>query len=828
MSNLLGNLVNLFSSDSTPVLPVNTRSVQLQDGSTFEQILNEAGKLVSNSDLTTALMPQSGEAVDPHGAQDPAEGMTTTTRLVTETKVTQESFRLSIHAESLEAGMHQVTRLLGDLARLPDEQGAALVTSLASGKIASSEALGFVQTLKSVVAGWNADELKSVKDGALQAQWLSRIQQDPQAALALAQAFMNPPQVTTTSHLVGETVLSDNLATQNQNPWANFEIDGFSFARAELDIRTSTTMTTTLSGVKSSLVGMGEEVQLPNDWKVVTTPNVYASVESAPKNLQALIDLLSQSNAGKVLLTQAVAYEFSLRVSTQEGSWTGATSAPIRFDDMTPATKTVLSSVEELQAKVSSPSLTDKSVIQVTTTPAVESKVPTRIVAPQEIPGQPQVMPPVLAVSALKPEVAPSEPVQTIILKMETPVLKEVVGKVSEPVVQLPRMTPLVAENIEITSTVMSQQNLVSAAPTQPPTSSSASLIEGKWIDGASISEATSISEKPLTAKGVQNVIVSETSLEAQVEMLPKMADQKMNLISDPSERSMKMDASTPTNSSVQMTPSSFLPVVVEEPLVSVTPPVPNEDGDMNVSKIGASTVTGDVPPKEMTPKTGTPLVITSDNGLKEMIASTVPLAKDNSAKPSWMDVKTVDLKLNVQETPENPKGNWTITTSTKTDVPTVVNAPRLDSAGVRAENIIQQITQQVSIEGVRTHSISRLSFQLVPENLGKVTIQVALVDQVVTAKLMVSHGEVREILQNHLVELKTSLYQAGLQIDQLQVQVQGGGAGLLSQYYQFQQDGYGNYSGMSEKAQVKRENENLSLEAAGVPGNWNVVNLLV
>jgi len=35
-------------------------------------------------------------------------------------------------------------------------------------------------------------------------------------------------------------------------------------------------------------------------------------------------------------------------------------------------------------------------------------------------------------------------------------------------------------------------------------------------------------------------------------------------------------------------------------------------------------------------------------------------------------------------------------------------------------------------------------------------------------------------------------LNQAGLQIDQLQVQVQGGGASLLAQYYQFQQEGYG------------------------------------
>jgi flagellar hook-length control protein FliK len=71
-------------------------------------------------------------------------------------------------------------------------------------------------------------------------------------------------------------------------------------------------------------------------------------------------------------------------------------------------------------------------------------------------------------------------------------------------------------------------------------------------------------------------------------------------------------------------------------------------------------------------------------------------------------------------------------------------------------------------------------------------TIQVSLVDQSVSARILVTNPDVKDALQQHLVDLKTSLNQAGLQIDQLQVQVQGGGASLLSQYYQFQQEGYG------------------------------------
>jgi hypothetical protein len=76
------------------------------------------------------------------------------------------------------------------------------------------------------------------------------------------------------------------------------------------------------------------------------------------------------------------------------------------------------------------------------------------------------------------------------------------------------------------------------------------------------------------------------------------------------------------------------------------------------------------------------------------------------------------------------------------------------------------------------------------------------LVDQSVSAKILVNNADVKDGLQNHLVDLKTALNQAGLQIDQLQVQIQGGSSNLLAQYYQYQQEGSGygaplNFSGL-------------------------------
>ncbi len=119
-------------------------------------------------------------------------------------------------------------------------------------------------------------------------------------------------------------------------------------------------------------------------------------------------------------------------------------------------------------------------------------------------------------------------------------------------------------------------------------------------------------------------------------------------------------------------------------------------------------------------------------------------------------------------------------------------SAPKVDSF-----LILNQVQDQIRVHASEARAVSRLDFQLIPESLGRVTVQIALVDQAVSARIIVSHQDVKEALQTHMIELKTALNQAGLQIDQLQVQVQGGQSNLLAQYYQYQQEGFG-YSGGS------------------------------
>lgn len=124
----------------------------------------------------------------------------------------------------------------------------------------------------------------------------------------------------------------------------------------------------------------------------------------------------------------------------------------------------------------------------------------------------------------------------------------------------------------------------------------------------------------------------------------------------------------------------------------------------------------------------------------------------------------------------------------------TVIPVPLHSDRSVQVDHasILNQVTGHVSARSAEIKALSHMSFQLIPESLGRVTVQIAIVDHAISTRIIVSTPEVKEALQSHMVELKTALNQAGLQIDQLQVQVQGGSSNLLAQYFQYQQEGFG------------------------------------
>jgi flagellar hook-length control protein FliK len=145
-------------------------------------------------------------------------------------------------------------------------------------------------------------------------------------------------------------------------------------------------------------------------------------------------------------------------------------------------------------------------------------------------------------------------------------------------------------------------------------------------------------------------------------------------------------------------------------------------------------------------------------------------------------------------------------------------------NGNIESAQILNQISQQVAAQMEAAKTVSRLNFQLIPESLGRVTVQLALVDQAVSARIIVTNPDVREAIQTHLVDLKSALNQAGLQIDQLQVQVQGGSSNLLAQYYQYQQEGFGYRLPASFEASEGTQ----TAENTGVLGPFSTRNSLV
>jgi len=197
-----------------------------------------------------------------------------------------------------------------------------------------------------------------------------------------------------------------------------------------------------------------------------------------------------------------------------------------------------------------------------------------------------------------------------------------------------------------------------------------------------------------------------------------------------------------------------------------------------------------------------------------------------NSAKETLSDTANLQNLTATVNASAAPTVNGAAN-SFQSTVNTVMN--NNPNGSIDSAQIMNQITQQVASQTADAKMVSRLNFQLVPESLGRVNVQVSLVDQSISARITVTNPDVREVLQQHMVDLKAALSQAGLQIDQMQVNVQGGGANLLAQYYQYQQEG----SAYRESAWAS-QNSSEQPQTADNPGGFiptgsnTLLNLLV
>lgn len=875
MSNIIGSLINLLSTKNDAVVPMGSRGKSLSDGMTFEQALLQAegqGQDPSLLQTVTGGENPNGEAVPATDTTAPVVQETSLATFASETQVVQQTFHLSIHASSLEAGMQQVTQLLQSLSSLSDTQGAALVSSLTGGAVPPTDAVGFVQTLKSILKGLTAQDAIALQGGALQSQWLDRLQQDPQATASLAQAMGSVSQAmallpNSSSNPIPSTGSSDHspsTTTGSNNPWAGFQITGFSYAQTETDLFSAGAVLTTTQTLGNPMPSNVSQVQLPSDWKVTTAGSPLTDQAGSSSNLKALVDLLTQSNAGKVLLTQAVAYEFELKVSSQSGAWNEAfttvvpqnnapnsnVSQPILVTDVQPVLvaplpstvtstlQTVFKAIQELQSKETGtpllpagttaildekakPVVVSQNVLPVETTQGqntvnqtvvlrLDASAPT---APSSIPAGTPVTPnPVMVSTTVSDD---SNALKTLI-----PVRQQTVqpALLTTSPVMLPQaganvpMTPQLDASLSVSAdktTVVSRPIVGVTEPSPKAASASVNSVPLTEDTQAVLSKSvlapiptqTTIVLEPVTSNPVTNDAnnTQKNTIAVEVPQLAAISNQ----IAAPILLATEKPVTKTDTPSLSKTTQSVSVVPVATPVA--VPPTP---------KTVETTVAQNNQPFVASPGAANP------DTTSGVVKTQNSLPTDSQSGQTVGSTPSLKVKTDTQNT------TWTVVSTVNQDVSAASDASKPSQA--QTSNIIQQIANQVSVEVVQAHTVSHLSFQLVPENLGKITIQVSLVDQLVTAKILVTHNDVREALQKNMVELKTSLYQAGLQVDQLQVQVQGGGSGLLSQYYQFQQNGNARTTSSVQDDQVKRENAALGDEIASVQGSWNVVNLLV
>jgi len=82
---------------------------------------------------------------------------------------------------------------------------------------------------------------------------------------------------------------------------------------------------------------------------------------------------------------------------------------------------------------------------------------------------------------------------------------------------------------------------------------------------------------------------------------------------------------------------------------------------------------------------------------------------------------------------------------------------------------LVDQIVRKARIN-VRANGVSNIVVQIDPPNLGKVSIRISVQDNIVKAYMIAENHEVRSIIENNLDNLKNSMNNQGLKVDQVNV----------------------------------------------------------
>ena len=157
---------------------------------------------------------------------------------------------------------------------------------------------------------------------------------------------------------------------------------------------------------------------------------------------------------------------------------------------------------------------------------------------------------------------------------------------------------------------------------------------------------------------------------------------------------------------------------------------------------------------------------IKSSDPKKETVTSEESTKKGFTVEYDARDAKPeIDREYNVEQELLITDLNNNITLK---NIPTSIET--INTEDLTTSNIIQQIVQQVDIK--YKEGSNQIKLQLLPENLGKLSIDLISDNQEIRAKVYVESLMVKEVIEGNLNEFRESLTEKGINISNIEVSV--------------------------------------------------------
>jgi hypothetical protein len=335
VSNILNGLFGPGAAEPSMAPAARSGAKQVNGApSPFENALRQAtdkGSARAQQDPQASASPQGQETVKAPVAPketpcavkpEPVQGSRAEV-FVKKTAVVGETVLISPEAQSLERGIEELTRLLRALTQMPAEQGADLLVSITDGAIPKDQALAFVKALQDIWRGMGPSGPAVLQSPDFALGLLDRVQDDlatnlsdlKQASLPVIAALILPgaPSDGAAAALDTPALQDVNIAVSTSSRSATtaqtIALQAERFMSA-LDLYAQRGLPSLNDGSGTT----GEAILVPSDWKIQLAPSDGVPGEKPSQALKALMELMAETRAGRVLLTQTVAHDFQARI----------------------------------------------------------------------------------------------------------------------------------------------------------------------------------------------------------------------------------------------------------------------------------------------------------------------------------------------------------------------------------------------------------------------------------------------------------------------------------------------------------------------------------